>query len=288
MRILLFGGSGQLGFEIIRSALDLNFDVKSPVASEVDIVSRKQVEAFVERIRPDVVINAAAYTAVDRAEEERDIAFEINVKGAENVALAAAATNARVFFLSTDYVFNGEASIPIDESTPPNPLNVYGESKVAGERATLAAHKSGALIVRTSALFGKKGTNFVSTLLTRLRDKEPIKIVNDRFMSPTYAGWLAEILLDLARIPCTGIIHATCKGEVSWYEFAQAISDEAKKIDPHFQAATILPISASEMLSLAKRPGYTVLSSAKLTQLLKRSPISWREGLSTYMQEVFA
>jgi len=285
MKILLFGGDGQLGFEIKKKAFDLNFNLIAPVISEVDISNFDQVKRLTHDFIPDIVVNCAAYTAVDNAENDQDTAFLINKVGAQNVAVAAQDCGARVVHISTDYVFPGDTSTALTENAPTCPLNVYGISKLAGEDDVLSATNNQALILRTSSLFGLKGPNFIATMLKLFSSGRPVKIVSDQVMSPTWAGWLAEVILDLCRIKCSGIINACCSGEVSWYDFAV----EAYKLsggEAKYPARTqLVPIFADDFIRPAKRPKYSVLNCSKLTSILGRAPISWQDGLRGYLKD---
>lgn len=285
MKILLFGGSGQLGFEIRPRAKVLHFDVVAPVTSEVDIVDQNQVLKLVSELSPDIIINAAAYTAVDLAESEPEIAFKVNCDGVRNIALAAKETKARLIHVSTDYVFDGSITRPLKETDPVSPPNQYGASKLAGEKALAEVYPENSLIVRTSSLHGSKGINFVHTMLKLFKEKEEVAVVNDQIMSPTYAGWLAEVLLDLSRHEITGIVHASCKGAISWFDFANEILAVAKKNDVPTKAS-IKPISASEFYRPAKRPSYSVFDCSRLTDALGRAPIDWKDGLKQHMKEL--
>ena len=286
MKILLFGGSGQLGHEIIKRGHDLNFEVVSPVISELDIADRFQVMYLTRQVSPELIINAAAYTAVDQAEEEIQRAYAANRDGAHNIALAAEQCRARLIHISTDYVFDNSYSEPIKEDATPNPLSVYGASKYAGERAVQAILGDAALIVRTSSLHGKRGNNFVHTMIKLFSERESVQVVNDQFMSPTWAGWLAEALLDLGRVPAQGVVHACCSGAISWYEFAaeirQLTADQlARKV-----CGRLEPVSMRDFKCLARRPIYSVMDTRRLTGLLGRVPISWRDGLRSHLAEL--
>lgn len=285
MNILLFGGSGQLGYEIRPRGKALHFDIAAPVASEIDIVDKNQVVQLVKDLSPEVIINAAAYTAVDVAESEPELAFKVNSDGVRNISIAAKEVQARLIHVSTDYVFDGSIHRPLKETDPVSPPNQYGASKLAGEKAVLEVYPENSLIVRTSSLHGSKGVNFVHTMLKLFKEKEEVAVVNDQVMSPTYAGWLAEVLLDLSRHDITGILHASCQGAISWFEFASEIMAIAKKNDVHFKAS-LKPISAAEFYRPAKRPSYSVLDCGRLTEALGRAPIDWKEGLRQHMKEL--
>ena len=286
MKILLFGGSGQLGFEIIKRANDLNFEIISPVTSEVNISEEKQVRFLAKQVQPDIIFNCAAYTAVDKAEEDIERCFQINRDGARNAALAAKDASTRLIHISTDYVFDGDGSSPLDESTPTNPLNVYGKSKLAGEEEILKTYPEKSLILRTSSLYGQHGVNFVRTMLELFKTKETLKVVSDQYMSPTWAGWLAEVMLDLSRINANGVMHACCKGETNWHEFANTILEISRdKVHPK-ENLKIDTVEAVNYPRPAKRPTYSVMNCKKLSTVLGRAPITWQEALNLHLVEI--
>lgn len=284
MKIVLFGGSGQLGHELIKRASDLNFQLIAPVTNEVDITTRSDVFSFISRVKPDVIVNSAAYTAVDKAEEDRERAFLVNQQGVRFIAEAAKQHNARVLHISTDYVFDGSGDVPLGEDSATNPINVYGESKLAGEQEIERILGPKGLVIRTSSLHGQRGSNFVHTMIDLLSSREVLTVVNDQFMCPTWAGWLAETLLDLIRIDCSGVLHAAGNGVTSWYHFAQEIRNilqsSGKKL------AVIEPVSCSNFVRPAKRPIYSALDCSKLTKILGRQGITWQAGLKFHMSEL--
>jgi dTDP-4-dehydrorhamnose reductase len=286
VKILLFGGSGQLGFELRKRAADLHFDLVSPVTKEVDITSAAQVSRLFEVVAPQVVINSAAYTAVDKAEEEREKAFAINGEAVRSVAEGCKAVGARLIHVSTDYVFDGSLERPLREEDAVNPLGVYGQSKLVGERHVQEIAPDTSVILRTQALYGQRGINFVQTMLKLFAERDVLKVVNDQWVSPTWAGWLAEVILDLARLPQAGVLHASCDGIVSWYDFAVEIQRLAR---PSFEGkplARIEPTTASELNRPARRPTYSAFDTSKLAAALGRPTLPWREGLARYLAEV--
>lgn len=286
MKILLFGGSGQLGLEIQKRVLDLNFGIASPVSSEVNVTEREQVLRLAQVVKPDVVINCAAYTAVDKAEEEPERAYAINRDGARNAAEAAEEVGARCFYVSTDYVFSGDEPKPLAEDEPVAPINVYGASKLAGEEEVLKVSGGRGLVIRTSSLFGRYGPNFVATMLKLLDERGEVRVVKDQVMSPTWAGWLAETILDLCRIEISGILHASCRGEVSWCGFAEEILKLARKSIVGGDDARVVPVTAADFPRPARRPSYSVFDCSRLTKALGRPPITWQEALREYLQEI--
>ncbi|MCB0310398.1 MAG: dTDP-4-dehydrorhamnose reductase [Bdellovibrionales bacterium] len=285
MKILLFGGSGQLGREVLKRAADLNFEVASPVVSQVDIASREQVFFVTKKVAPDLILNSAAFTDVDGAENQPEEAARINADGAGIVAEAAARHKCRLIHISTDFVFDGRSQNPLTETHPTNPLSVYGQTKLAGELAVMEAHPQ-ALIVRTSSLHGAYGHNFVHIMLKLLKEKDQIKVVNDRWMSATWAGWLAEVVLDLGRMSHNGIVHASCAGALTWFDFTQKIKDLVSQELPHAARVELLPVPSSEFKQAAARPSYSVFDCSKLASLIGRKPITWEKGLIAHLRDL--
>ncbi len=286
MKILLFGGSGQLGFEVQKRAFDLDFEVISPVLSEVDITNAQQVRFLAKQVGPDLILNAAAYTAVDKAETDREEAYRINRDGAAVVALAARDLNCRMIHVSTDYVFDGAGNSPLTETSPTNPINVYGASKLEGEREVLKLLGDQGLVVRTSSLHGQRGENFVHTMIKLFSEREVVKVVDDQWMTATWAGWLAEVLLDLGRMKCGGIVHAACSGALTWFDFATAIHNQVKAKNEAIGRCRVERTSVKEFVRPAKRPLYSVLDCSRLATLLGRKPITWQEGLRNHLSEI--
>ncbi|RMD84799.1 MAG: dTDP-4-dehydrorhamnose reductase [Candidatus Dadabacteria bacterium] len=288
MKILLFGGSGQLGYDLIKRAKELNFDVAAPVTSEVDIANRDQVVFLAEKFMPDLIVNAAAYTNVDQAEAEPEKAYLVNKDGALNVAIAANKCGSRLIHVSTDYVFDGFSSKPRKEDDPVNPLSVYGKSKLEGEKAVLQEMSEGnTLVVRTAWLHGSRGRNFVNTMLDLFKERDEIRVVDDQVGNPTWTGWLAEVILDLGRMgQCHGIVHAVCSGAISWYEFACRIYDLVRGHKGYERDVKIYRQSTEEAGRPAPRPPFSALDTTKLTGLLGRAPMSWEDGLKRHLAEL--
>ena len=294
MKLLVFGGGGQLGYELLKRASDLRFEVLAPVLSELDISDPQAVLKFVKAIKPAAIINAAAYTAVDKAETERELAFAVNSTGAENVALAAKAVGSRLLHVSTDYVFSGDGATALSEQSLVDARGVYGSSKLEGEQRIRAAYPENSVIVRTSSLHGQRGENFLHTMLKLFAERDIVKVVDDQRMSPTWAGWLAEALLDLSRTdsfgaqviagPGAGILHGSSVGNVSWFEFAQAIYEDASHELPW--KAQLERTTMAELARPAPRPKFSVFDVTKITRALGRKPIGWREGLRAHLADI--
>lgn len=284
MKVLILGGSGQLGFELMPRLQALNFTVLAPVRRELDLTDFTMIDSLVDHVRPDAIINCAAFTAVDKAEEQKELAFHVNGLGVKRLAERAAMQGSYMIHVSTDYVFDGSLRRPYTENDPTSPLSVYGASKLAGEEAVKATLGASGLVVRTAWLHGKKGPNFVQTMLRLFKEKEVIKVVSDHLGSPTHAGWLAEAIIDLLKLRVSGIIHATCAGTASWFEFANEIWAQIDHSGLKLQK--ILPQLQREAGGVAKRPLYSVLDCSRLDSIIKRARPSWQEGVRTHLKEL--
>ena len=286
MKVLIFGVEGQLGTEVEKRARDLRWVVEAPKLAEVDITDDGRIIQLCKESSPELVVNCAAYTAVDKAEDEAELALKVNADGAGNVARAAQAINARVIHISTDYVFDGTYTSPMDESTPTAPLGSYGASKLAGEQQVLEYTDGSAVVLRTSWLHGSVGPKVVHTMLRLVKERELVRVVDDQQGSPTWAGWLADVIVDVARLPAKGIYHATCSGSCSWYEFARAILRELRERSEATPLVKLEPQSTAEAAYPAPRPAYSVLDCTRLAELLEREPMSWQDGLSAHLDDL--
>lgn len=276
MRILVTGGRGQLGRSVVRRGAARGHEVVAPGHAELDIGAPAQVTAALDRAAPDLAINAAAYTAVDRAEAARDEAFAINAAGASCVAEACAARRIPLLHVSTDYVFDGRSSVPYREDDPVAPLGVYGESKLAGERAALAA---GASVVRTSWLFATGGPSFVHTMLRLAAERPALRVVADQRGCPTWADDLADALIALGEQAAPAAIYHYCgEGPTTWHGFAEAIVAEARR-HRTLACQRIVAISTAEYPTPARRPAWSVLDTSRI-RALGVAPRSWQIGLA--------
>ena len=287
MKIFLFGGAGQLGREIQKRAADWGAAIVAPLEEDLDITNREAVSAAFSREQPHCVINAAAYTAVDRAEADEQKVFHVNADGPAVLAASARTAGARFVHVSTDYVFDGLGHTPLNEMSPTKPAGVYGRSKLEGEQRVLSEYEAGSVIVRTSSLHGAFGGNFVHTMLRLFKEKDRIEVVDDQIMSPTWAGWLAEVLLDLStKHTETGIFHASGAGATSWYDFAAAIKElTSGQLDSSVD--TIIervPLAAYK--APAPRPRYSVLDCSRLAAVLGRPSIPWLNGLKCHLTDI--
>lgn len=268
--ILLTGGSGQLG-TAIRS---LREGLVAPTRSELDLSRPKGITSQLHQIEPSAIINCAAYTAVERAEDEADLAMTVNATSVGVLADYAAAARIPLITFSTDYVFDGRADAPYLESSPTAPINAYGRSKERGERAALAAHP-GTLVVRTSWVFSATHRNFVTTILERA-EAGTVNVVADQLGCPTYAPDLAEATLTALDAGATGILHLTNQGRTSRYELARTACNLAG-IDPH----RVSHVTGDEYPTRAARPRYSVLGTERLSDLGLSPLRRWDEALES-------
>jgi dTDP-4-dehydrorhamnose reductase len=272
MKILVTGAGGMLGHDVARVAEDMRHQVIALGHEDLDVSDPARVERVITRERPGAVINCAAWTNVDGAEESEHEASLVNAQGAGFVADAASKVDAKVVYISTDYVFDGSSG-PYGESDDPNPINAYGRTKLAGERAT-ALVNGRSFIVRTSWLFGPHRGNFVETMLRLGQGGGPVVVVHDQVGCPTYTGHLAVGLLRLIDSASYGIHHMSGQGSCSWYEFAMEIFRQAEVV-------TRVMASSSEMMERpAKRPANSVLISRRSAPI--KLP-AWQRGLSDYL-----
>ena len=289
--LLILGAGGQLGTDLMSAAARAGVEAVGLAHGDLDITDGPAVSAALHRFRPTAVVNSCSFTNVEQCEEDPARAHEVNAVGAGLVAGAAARIGALVVYVSTDYVFDGgkppatdgvaTPSTSYSEDDPIAPLNVYGVSKAAGEKATAAA-TSDHLIVRVSSLFGAagsrgKGGNFIETIARKAREGAPLRVVNDQWMSPTYTADAAEVVVALTVRGSTGILHAANRGVCTWYELA---SEVVRLVDAQTH---VEPVSASEYASKARRPRNSSLDTRRATRLLAREFRSWRDGLRAYV-----
>ncbi|KAA8999853.1 dTDP-4-dehydrorhamnose reductase [Affinibrenneria salicis] len=263
MKILLTGSNGQLG-RCFQDRLPAEWLVWATDSDKLDITSREKVLAAVKKFQPNVIVNAAAYTAVDKAESEPELADLVNKVGPQNLALAAESVGARLVHVSTDYVFDGTATVPYVETDKTNPLGVYGKTKLEGEIA-VSHILPDAIIIRTAWVFSEYGNNFVKTMLRLAKDRDELGIVSDQLGCPTYAGDIANAIVQLINKNAdAGIYHYCGNIEVSWYEFALEIFKYAETKRLLDKIPRLNPILTEQYITPAKRPGYSVLSCEKI------------------------
>jgi dTDP-4-dehydrorhamnose reductase len=275
MKLLVTGAAGMLGRDLMLAAGNAGHDVVGFGHRELDVTDAAAVAKKLDLERPDIVINSAAWTAVDDAEQSEEQAFAVNGTGAGNVAGAAAEVGAAVVYVSTDYVFDGAKGEPYVESDQPAPLSAYGRTKLAGEEATAAANKRH-FIVRSAGLFGVGGRNFVETMLRLSQTQNEVTVVRDQVGSPTYTWHLAYGIVRLIEGIEYGIHHMAAAGKCSWYEFAREIFEQAKV------ECNVLSITSAEFGAAAPRPAFSALTSQREHAI--RLP-SWHDGLAGYLAQ---
>ncbi|HML67610.1 MAG TPA: dTDP-4-dehydrorhamnose reductase [Clostridia bacterium] len=279
MKILVTGANGQLGHDILLNLEARGIDGIPSDITEFDITQAAETEQFILDHQPNAVIHCAAYTAVDKAEDDIERCQLINVTGTENIARACQRINAKLVYVSTDYVFPGIGDTPYEINAPTGPLSIYGQTKLAGELAVQNA-LSRYFIVRTSWVFGKNGNNFVKTMLRLGKEREAVNVVCDQVGSPTYTVDLAKLLVDMALSEKYGVYHATNEGFCSWAEFATEIFHKAG-LSTHVNYVT-----TDQYPARAHRPSNSRLSKARLTQAGFEKLPAWEDALSRYFVEL--
>lgn len=286
MKILLTGGTGQLGHDLQKSAPE-NVVIYAPSSDELDVSKLEHIQAAIKQFSPDVVINSAAYTAVDKAETEQDKAYAINAKGPENIALALKGASCRLVHISTDFVFDGTSCRPYDVQDKICPLSVYGNTKAKGEEAVMAHLKGSAIIIRTSWVYSGHGNNFVKTMLRLMGEKDNLNIVSDQVGTPTWAYNLASAIWELLDTKDSfGIWHWSDLGIASWYDFAVAIQEEAVELGLLERKIPLLPIKTTDYPTAAIRPQYSVLGTADIRSHIGINGEHWRSALRHMMKEL--
>ena len=292
MKILLIGGTGQVGRELRRSLPALGDVIVATRDGEgadaiADFDDQKSIVALIDILAPDIVVNAAAYTAVDKAETDSEAAFRVNAEAPAAIARACAARGALLVHYSTDYVFDGQAGRPYREDDATAPLGVYGASKLAGE---LAISASGArhAILRTAWVYAAHGKNFLLTMLRLAGERDELGVVADQFGAPTPAAFIADATTALIGhgVTQSGTWHLTTRGETSWHGFASAIIEEAHELGLLQRMPRVLPITTADYPTPARRPAYSVLDTTRLQQDFGIAPPDWRDGLKQTLREL--
>lgn len=281
-RVLITGKNGQVGSELHKVLSEYpEYDCFYLGRNELPLEETLVIQDILSMYEPDIIIHTAAYTAVDAAEEDKEMAFKVNHLATEQIAEYCTVNEVKLIYISTDYVFDGTSDRPILEGTSSQPINIYGESKRKGELSVLHFCPT-AVILRTSWVYSSFGSNFVKTMLKLLNEREQVKVVNDQVGSPTYAYDLAKAIVSIISFEkwTAGIYHYSNKGNVSWYEFAKAIA-ELKGL-----SCEVIPIPSAEFPTLAKRPAYSVLDTAKIQETYRISIPPWRKSLSEMLRAV--
>jgi dTDP-4-dehydrorhamnose reductase len=291
MQMLVTGSQGQIGHELLRMLAPLG-NVTAIDIADLDLTNAAAVKGFLRQLHPDLIINCAAYTAVDRAESEPELAHAVNATAVEVLASEAARLGAAIIHYSTDYVFDGAKRTPYTPDDKPNPQSVYGRSKLAGEQALMA---SGAkhLILRTEWVYGLRGRNFVLAILDQAQKKDELRIVNDQTGSPTWCRMIAHFTADIVRASLKGshgrrdfggregIYHLTCAGQTTWFDFAQHIFSS-----PHVSAQPkLIPVSTAEFGARAMRPAHSVLDCSLTEKTFRVRMTPWQAAIDAMLAE---
>jgi dTDP-4-dehydrorhamnose reductase/dTDP-4-dehydrorhamnose 3,5-epimerase len=279
IKVLVTGVKGQLGYDVAKRLNVLGIEAMGVDRGDFDITDKVQTQKYILNTKPDVIVHCAAYTAVDKAEDERKFCYAVNVEGTRNIAVAAQAIDAKMVYISTDYVFDGEGTEPYSEDTPTNPVNYYGYSKEQGEivvRELLDKH----FIIRTSWVYGKNGNNFVKKMLNLAQSKDKINVVNDQIGAPTFTKDLAILICDMLQTTKYGTYHGVNEGYCNWCEFAKAIFDKAGI------AIKVNPIPSSNYPTKAKRPLNSRLLKSNLDKKGFKKLPQWEDALNRYLNEI--
>ena len=299
MRILLTGVSGQVGGELLETLKPLG-EVIAPVRAEMDLANAASVRETIRTMQPRWIVNPGAYTAVDKAESEPELAFAVNAEAVKTIGEEARAIGAGVIHFSTDYVFDGSASAPYRETDATGPMSVYGASKLAGE-AALAASGAGHLIFRTSWVYGVRGKNFLLTILKLARERETLRIVADQYGAPTWSRDLAKMTAevigqletaargrDLADVLAgsSGVYHAAGAGETTWCGFAAEAVRSRREREPETRFAEIEAIATAEYPTPARRPANSRMNCERLVERFGWTMMDWRDSLGKVLAEI--
>ena len=279
MKVLVTGANGQLGYDVIKRLDSEDIEYLGTDRESLDITNEEQVKRVISDYNPDAVIHCAAYTAVDKAEDEKELCYSINVLGTKYVAEACKEINAKMVYISTDYVFDGEGDKPFEVTDKPNPINYYGQTKYEGE-VEVQKILDKYFVVRISWVFGRNGNNFVKTMLRLGKERDEISVVADQIGSPTYTADLAKLLVEMVKTDKYGVYHATNEGYCSWYEFACEIFKQAG-ID-----VRVNPIKTEEYPTRAKRPKNSRLSKETLLNNGFKRFAPWTNAFLSFIEEI--
>ena len=285
MKFLVTGATGQLGRETVLALQAAGEDVTGVGRQDIDLARPETVAERIAVQRADWVIHCAAYTQVDRAEEEREQAFQINRDGAEAVAEGVASYGGRLLHVSTDFVFDGKQSRPYVEEDPAHPLGVYGQSKWEGEQA-VRARIPDAIILRTAWVYGRHGHNFVKTMLRLAAERDELRVVDYQIGTPAWTADITRALLALIQAEASGVFNFTNEGVASWYDFASAIIATGRDLGLPLKVKKLSPIPSVDFPTSATRPAYSVLSKVKIRQMLNYPIPHWRASLMAMMQSL--
>lgn len=286
MKVLITGGAnGQLKYELTRTC-PTGVELCGASDERLDITDADTVADAVAHYKPDVIINAAAYTAVDKAESDRDMAFAVNDTGVKNLCDAATEHSCHLIHVSTDFVFGPGDGTPFLPASPTGPLSVYGESKLAGEQHVGAIPEGTGLVVRTAWVYSAFGQNFVKSMLALMSERDSLGIVADQIGSPTWANSLARALWVAAERRASGVMHWTGAGVASWYDFAVAIYNHGRALSLLNKPVDIKPIRSEQYPTPATRPPYSVMDMAATCEALDHNPAHWQHDLEQMLREL--
>jgi len=288
MKVVILGAHGRLGAALIREYRD-KFEVVGFNHAQLDLGKPEEIHAEIDKLDFDVLINAAAFTNVDLCETEREQAFAINAEAPKVLGEICSEKNAKLIHISTEYVFDGEKREPYVETDAAEPISVYGESKRAGEKNVLAGRDQH-LIVRVSWVFGPDRPSFIDAMIKRAREEEQINAIADKFSTPTYTHDIAEMVSRFFDVDVPGgFLHFANNGECSWQEYAQHALDCCRASGISLKAKTVGPAKIADMKNwIARRPVYSVLSTAKYAKLTSVTPRSWRDAVSDYIERSYS
>ena len=285
MKIMLFGANGQLGWELGRTC-PAGINLFAYDYPEIDLMDFDRIAAFIRNNHPDVLINAAAYTAVDKAEQDQETADRLNHGAVRQISDICSAEKIHLVHISTDFIFNGMSHKPYLPQDKPDPVSIYGVTKLKGELAVREILDNDATILRTAWLYSAHGSNFVKSMLKFMETKPELNVIDEQIGTPTWANGLATAIWSAIDKKLTGTHHFTDAGVASWYDFAVAIQEEALNLNLIQKEIFINPIPASQYPTPAERPFYSVLDKISLWQALDIKPIHWRKQLRSMLKEL--
>ena len=285
MKILVTGANGQLGWELQRAKPN-DCELTALSRDQLDITDLEQVTRSINSVKPDWVINAAAYTAVDKAESDSAGAYAINAEGAANLATAAQAINSRLLHISTDFIFDGKNNRPYLPEDVPNPLGIYGASKLAGEQKVREILGGETLIIRTAWVYSAHGNNFVKTMLRLMGERDTLGVIEDQVGTPSWAAEIARAVYLSIENNLRGVYHWTDTGAASWYDFSVAIYELGKEAGLINNSVTINPIPTEAYPTPAERPPYSILNKDSLRKAINYTGKHWRDSLSQMIMEI--
>ncbi|WDP90553.1 MAG: dTDP-4-dehydrorhamnose reductase [Desulfobacter sp.] len=285
MKVLLLGAGGQLGMELTRTC-PVHVSLATCDYPKVDFLLPDSIRSCIDTSAPDMIINAAAYTAVDRAEKETKTAFRINRDAVSEIAVLAAESGIGLVHISTDYVFSGRHYTPWLPQDKPDPQSIYGRSKLGGETAVRDRLQGKALIIRTAWLYSAHGQNFVKTMLKLMSDGKSISVIDDQVGTPTWANGLARAVWTCLDKGVLGVHHWTDAGTASWYDFAVAIQEEGLALGLLKNPVTITPVGSDQYPTPAQRPCYSILDKGSMWEATGITPVHWRIQLRAMLKEM--